>query len=132
LGLGLTSVALVSGTAAAWLANSFASKPLMQSQLTQNQAGVVDGTSLSGTGLSFAQLTHPVNILVLATTSLPEDIDFGKHRPSQSETLKYAHSFDGSQTPYSCCDLTRTPRKWSCCPFPEIPARRLQGMECEN
>lgn len=74
LGLGLTSVALVSGTAAAWLANSFASKPLMQSQLTQKQAGVFDGTSLSGTGLSFAQLTHPVNILVLATTSLPEDI----------------------------------------------------------
>jgi len=95
LGLGLTSVALVSGTAAAWLANSFASKPLMQSQLTQKQAGVFDGASLSGTGLSFAQLTHPVNILVLATTSLPEDIDFGKHRPSQSETLKYAHSFDG-------------------------------------
>lgn len=65
LWLGMTGVALVSATAGTLLAISFGSKPLMQSQLNLNQAGVLDGQSISGTGWQFSQLTHPVNILIL-------------------------------------------------------------------
>ncbi len=89
LGLGMTCVALVSATAGALLAISFASKPLSSSQLTQKEAGVFDGTSLSGTGLSFAQLTHPVNILILG---IDNDDNFDRPHLSTKSTSAQALS----------------------------------------
>lgn len=93
--VGMTGVAMVSATVGALLAVSFSSKPLMQSQLSSKEAGVFDGTPLSGTGLQFSKLTRPVNILVLGMSVLPEDI---KNPPPETRNLSYSpqvNSFDG-------------------------------------
>ncbi|MBV8887182.1 MAG: LCP family protein [Chroococcidiopsidaceae cyanobacterium CP_BM_RX_35] len=87
-GLVLTSVGLVSTTAGALLAISFASKPLMQSQ-SQKQAGVFNNASISGTGLSFAQLTHPVNVLILG---IDNDDNFDHPQLSTKSTSSQALS----------------------------------------
>ncbi|MBV9385320.1 MAG: LCP family protein [Chroococcidiopsidaceae cyanobacterium CP_BM_ER_R8_30] len=88
-GLALISAGLVSTTAGALLAISFASKPLMQSQLAQKQAGVFNGASISGTGLSFAQLTHPVNVLILG---IDNDDNFDRPQLSTKSTSAQALS----------------------------------------
>jgi len=88
-GLGLTSVALVSTTAGALLAISFASRPLMQSRLAQKQAGVFDSASISGTGLSFRQLTRPVNVLILG---IDNDDNFDHPQLSTKSTSAQALS----------------------------------------
>jgi len=92
---GMTSVVIASATAGALLAVSFASKPLMQSQLNQNQAAVFNGAPISGRDLQFSQLTRPVNILVLAMSVLPDDV---KNPPPETQNLSYSpqlNSFDG-------------------------------------
>ncbi|MBV8884584.1 MAG: LCP family protein [Chroococcidiopsidaceae cyanobacterium CP_BM_RX_35] len=87
-GLALTTVGLLSTIAGGLFAISFASKPLMQSQ-AQKQAGVFNSASISGTGLSFAQLTHPVNVLILG---IDNDDNFDHPQLSTKSTSAQAFS----------------------------------------
>jgi LCP family protein required for cell wall assembly len=96
LTIGLSGVAIASATAGAMLAVSLASTPLMQRQLTPEEAEVFDNGDLS-TGMNFRlpQLTRPVNILVLGVKVLSSDIE---NPPEESLDLGYhalVNSFEG-------------------------------------
>lgn len=94
---GLAGVALVSATAGALLAMSFASTPLMQRELSPEQASVFSkGERISKNNrLQLPELTRPVNILVLGLKVLTTDI---QNPPTNLKKLRYqalVNSFDG-------------------------------------
>lgn len=94
---GLAGVALLSATAGALLAMSFASTPLMQRELSPEQASVFskgDRISKNNT-LQLPELTRPVNILVLGLKVLTTDV---QNPPAHLKKLRYqalVNSFDG-------------------------------------
>jgi hypothetical protein len=71
--VGMSGIAMVSATAGALLAVSLTSTPLMQAELSPQEAAVFDSDRISGQGLRFSQLTRPVNILVMGMSVLPPD-----------------------------------------------------------
>ncbi|MGL5033319.1 MAG: LCP family protein, partial [Microcystaceae cyanobacterium] len=78
--LGLTTVALLSAIAGAFLAISMASAPLGQSKLTPKQAAVFSQEkTISYKNLNLPQLSRPVNILVLGTKVLSSDVGQGNN-----------------------------------------------------
>jgi LCP family protein required for cell wall assembly len=94
---GLAGVAVLSATAGALLAMSFASTPLMQRELSPEQASVFskgDRISKNST-LQLPELTRPVNILVLGLKVLTADV---QNPPANLKKLPYqalVNSFDG-------------------------------------
>ncbi|MBD2093199.1 LCP family protein [Microcoleus sp. FACHB-1515] len=95
--LGLGAVAISSATAGALLAMSLTSTPLLQSQLSPEDADVFnEGESISSdTNFRLPQLTRPVNILVLGIKVLTSDLD---DLPESSRNQGYhalVNSFDG-------------------------------------
>ncbi|MEW5860514.1 MAG: LCP family protein [Cyanobacteriota bacterium] len=95
LGLGLTGVAMLSATAGALLAVSFSSTPLLQSQLSPEEAAVFDGDRISRTSMRLPELTRPVNILVMGIKVISSDLD---NPPAETKNLGYhalVNSFEG-------------------------------------
>ncbi len=94
LWMGFTGVAMLSATAGAMLAVSLSSMPLLQSQLSPDEAAIFGkGGSIARSSLRLPELTRPVNILVLGTKVLTSDLD-----QPQDENLGYhalVNSFDG-------------------------------------
>lgn len=91
--LGMGGIALMSATAGALL--SLSSTPLMQANLSADEAAVFDGDRISGGGLRFSELTRPVNILVMGMSVLPPDV---QNAPEETKSLGYLpqiNSFDG-------------------------------------
>lgn len=87
LALGLFSVAGLSAAAGALLAVAIAGTPLMQSNLSAEEAKVFTKDDIS-TGMNFRlpQLTRPVNILVLGVKVLASDVD---NPPATAQGLGY-------------------------------------------
>jgi len=95
LGLGLSGVAMLSATAGAMLAVSLSSTPLLQSQLSPDEAAVFDGDRISRTSLRLPELTRPVNILVMGIKVISSDLD---NPPPETQNLGYhalVNSFEG-------------------------------------
>lgn len=94
--VGMTGVAMLSATAGALLAVSLSSTPLMQSQLSPEEEAIFgQGDRISRTGLRLAELTRPVNILVLGVKVLSSDIG---NPPPETQDLGYhaaVNSFEG-------------------------------------
>lgn len=95
--LGLTGVAVASAAAGALLAVGLASTPLLQSQLTPEEAEVFsqENPISSGVSLRLPKLTRPVNILVLGIKVLTSDLE---DPPYNSDDLGYhalVNSFEG-------------------------------------
>ncbi|MGK7888489.1 MAG: LCP family protein [Leptolyngbyaceae cyanobacterium] len=95
--LGLTGVAITSAAAGALLAVGLASTPLLQSQLTPEEAEVFSQEEpiSSGVSLRLPKLTRPVNILVLGIKVLTSDLS---NPPADREDLGYhalVNSFEG-------------------------------------
>lgn len=93
--VGMSGIAMISATAGALLAVSLSSTPLMQANLSADEAAVFDGDRISGGGLRFSELTRPVNILVMGMSVLPPDV---KNPPPDTKNLRYlpqVNSFDG-------------------------------------
>lgn len=93
--VGMSGIAMVSATAGALLAVSLTSKPLMQAELSPDEAAVFDGDRIAGDGLKFSELTRPVNILLLGMSVLPPDV---KNPPTETQHMRYQpqlNSFDG-------------------------------------
>lgn len=93
----MAGVASVSATAGALLAVSLSSTPLMQEQLSPEEAQVFSqGEPIStGSNLRLPRLTRPVNILVLGVKVLSSDVE---EVPPEVEELGYhalVNSFDG-------------------------------------
>ena len=94
LGLGFSGVAMLSATAGALLAVSLSSTPLLQSQLSPEEAAIFGkGGSISRGTLRLPELTRPVNILVLGTKVLSSDLDQKPVDDSGYEPL--VNSFEG-------------------------------------
>jgi polyisoprenyl-teichoic acid--peptidoglycan teichoic acid transferase len=74
LGFGLTGVAMLSATAGALLAVSLSATPLMQRQLSPQEAAVFNQGGISTTNLRLPELTRPVNILILGTKVLASEL----------------------------------------------------------
>lgn len=95
LGLGLSGVAMLSATAGAMLAVSLSSTPLLQSQLSPDEAAVFDGDRISRTSMRLPELTRPVNILVMGIKVISSDLD---NPPPETQNLGYhalVNSFEG-------------------------------------
>lgn len=95
VGLGLTGVAMLSATAGALLAVSLSSTPLLQSQLSPEEAAVFEGDRISRTSLRLPELTRPVNILVMGIKVISSDLD---NPPPEAQNLGYhalVNSFEG-------------------------------------
>lgn len=97
LGIALVGVASISATAGALLAVSLSSTPLLQENLSAEEAQVFnqDEAILSGGNLRLPRLTRPVNILVLGTKVLTTDVE---DVPPELEDVGYhalVNSFDG-------------------------------------
>ena len=93
--VGMSGIAMISATAGALLAVSLSSTPLMQANLSADEAAVFDSDSISGGGLRFSELTRPVNVLVMGMSVLPPDT---QNPPSKVRDLGYlpqVNSFDG-------------------------------------
>ncbi|WP_442957261.1 LCP family protein, partial [Phormidium sp. CCY1219] len=71
---GLSGVAMISATAGALLAVSLSSTPLMQTQLSAEDAAIFSQNDLAQTNLRLPELTRPVNILVMGTSVLTSDL----------------------------------------------------------
>ncbi|MDJ0616542.1 MAG: LCP family protein [Calothrix sp. MO_192.B10] len=93
--MGMTGIALVSATAGALLAVSLTSKPLMQANLSADEAAVFDKNRISGEGLRFSELTRPVNVLVMGMSVLPPDINQSEEETKKLGYLPQLNSFDG-------------------------------------
>jgi LCP family protein required for cell wall assembly len=94
--VGLVGVAIASATAGALVAATLASTPLLQSQLSPEDADAFDQDGIS-TGETFRlpRLTRPVNILVLGIKVLSSDVE---NPPPELRNLGYhalVNSFDG-------------------------------------
>ena len=97
LGIALAGVASVSATAGALLAVSLSSTPLMQQQLTAEEAEVFSQEQPISTGgnLRLPRLTRPVNIMVLGMKVLTSDVN---EVPPELQDVGYhalVNSFDG-------------------------------------
>lgn len=94
--IGLTGVAAISATAGALLAVALASTPLLQSQLSVEEAEVFAQDDIStGMSLRLPRLARPVNILVLGIKVLSSDLP---DPPEGTEDLGYhalVNSFEG-------------------------------------
>lgn len=95
---GLVGASLLSATVGALLAFSLSSTPLLQHDLSPEEAAIfaAEGDLVNdGMPLTFPRLTRPVNILVLGTKVLSTDLD---NPPPESQGLGYhalVNSFDG-------------------------------------
>jgi polyisoprenyl-teichoic acid--peptidoglycan teichoic acid transferase len=97
IGVALAGVASVSATAGALLAVSLSSTPLMQAQLSPEEAEVFNQEEpiSSGSSLNLPRLTRPVNILVLGMKVLTTDVE---EVPADLQDVGYhalVNSFDG-------------------------------------
>lgn len=97
VGIALAGVASISATAGAFLAVSLSTTPLMQEQLSPEEAKVFsqDDPILGGSNLRLPRLTRPVNILVLGIKVLSTDLE---DAPPELQDLGYqalVNSFDG-------------------------------------
>lgn len=97
LGIALAGVASVSATAGALLAVSLSATPLLQEQLSAEEAQVFnqDDPISSGGNLRLPRLTRPVNILVLGIKVLSTDLE---QSPPDLQDVGYqalVNSFDG-------------------------------------
>jgi LCP family protein required for cell wall assembly len=95
--LGLSAVAVVSAGAGALLAVAIASTPLLQSNLSPEEAEVFEQEESISTNMTFRmpELTRPVNILVLGVKVLVSDL---ADPPPELADLHYdalVNSFDG-------------------------------------
>ena len=94
IGLGLGAVAAASATAGAILAVSLSTAPLLQSQLSADQASAFNQeATVSYQNLKLPILNRPVNLLILGTKVLTSETD-----PAFSDELGYhalVNSFDG-------------------------------------
>ncbi|MGK7871975.1 MAG: LCP family protein [Xenococcaceae cyanobacterium] len=76
IGLGLSGVAMLSGTAGALLAFSLSATPLRQTALTPEEEAVFSQEeTISYKSLRLPELTRPVNVLVLGTKVLTSEVD---------------------------------------------------------
>jgi polyisoprenyl-teichoic acid--peptidoglycan teichoic acid transferase len=95
----LTGVAMLSATAGALLAVSLSSTPLMQRQLSPEEASVfAQGDRISTRmNVQLPELTRPVNILVLGTKVLTSEVAAEELPPSMRDLHYQAlvNSFDG-------------------------------------
>lgn len=73
--LGLAGVAMISATAGALLAVSLSTTPLMQHQLSPEEAAVFSQGDLTKVNMRLLELTRPVNILILGVKVITADID---------------------------------------------------------
>lgn len=97
IALVLTVASLLSATAGALLAVSLSSTPLLQHQLSSEDAAVFDqnGEAIASGNLNLPALNRPVNILLLGTKVLTSDIP---DLANKSEELGYhalVNTFDG-------------------------------------
>ncbi len=95
--LALTAASMVSATAGALLAVSLSSTPLLQSQLSPEDAAFFEknGGSIASGNLNLPALNRPVNILLLGTKVLTSDIP---ELEGKSEELGYhalVNTFEG-------------------------------------
>jgi len=93
--VGMSGIAMISATAGALLAVSLSSTPLMQANLSPDEAAVFDKDSIAGGGLRFSELTRPVNVLIMGMSVLPDDVP---NPPSEVRDLGYlpqVNSFEG-------------------------------------
>ncbi|MGH2414169.1 MAG: LCP family protein, partial [Microcystaceae cyanobacterium] len=98
VGLGLTSVALISATAGALLAVSLSTTPLRQTQLTpKEQAVFSQENAIAYKSLNLPQLSRPVNILVLGTKVLTSETDEPEYKLNNADLGYHAlvNSFKG-------------------------------------
>ena len=93
--VGMSGIAMISATAGALLAVSLSSTPLMQANLSADEAAVFDSDSISGGGLRFSELTRPVNVLVMGMSVLPPDVQNSSSKVSDLGYLPQVNSFDG-------------------------------------
>jgi polyisoprenyl-teichoic acid--peptidoglycan teichoic acid transferase len=75
VGLGLTTVGVVSAAAGALLAFSLSATPLRQARLTPEEAAIFGDEAISTQNLKLPALTRPVNILIVGTKVLASDLD---------------------------------------------------------
>ena len=96
MSIALVGVALISATAGAILAATLASTPLLQNQLSAEDADAFDQDDIStSTNFQLPRLTRPVNILVVGVKVLSSDLD---NPPEEVQNLGYhalVNSFDG-------------------------------------
>ncbi|MGJ3248946.1 MAG: LCP family protein [Elainellaceae cyanobacterium] len=95
LTFGLTGVAIVSAAAGALLAVALASTPLLQSNLSPEEADVFEQDDISSADFRLPRLTRPVNILVLGIKVISSDL---QNPPPELQDLGYhslVNSFEG-------------------------------------
>lgn len=93
--VGMSGVAMASATAGALLAVSLTSTPLMQANLSPDEAAVFESDRISGSGLRFSELTRPVNILVMGMSVLPPDSRQVSVDTKEIGYLPQVNAFDG-------------------------------------
>ncbi|NEQ96253.1 MAG: LCP family protein [Cyanothece sp. SIO2G6] len=95
--LGLTGVAITSAVAGALLAVGLASTPLLQSQLSPEEAEVFsqEKPMSSGVSLRLPKLTRPVNILVLGVKVLTSDLEDPLYSNDDLGYHALVNSFEG-------------------------------------
>ena len=93
--VGMSGVAMVSATAGALLAVSLTSTPLMQANLSPDEAAVFESDRIAGGGLRFSELTRPVNILVMGMSVLPPDSRQVSVDTKELGYLPQVNAFDG-------------------------------------
>ncbi|MEO0967553.1 MAG: LCP family protein [Cyanobacteria bacterium J06639_18] len=93
--VGMSGVAMVSATAGALLAVSLTSTPLMQANLSPDEAAVFENDRIAGGGLRFSELTRPVNILVMGMSVLPPDSRQVSVDTKELGYLPQVNAFDG-------------------------------------
>lgn len=92
---GLTGVAMISATAGALLAVSLSSKPLLQHQLSAEDAAVFSQDDMAKINLRLPELTRPVNILVLGVKVLTSDVENPSPEDNKLGYLALVNSFQG-------------------------------------
>lgn len=94
LGLGLSTIALISATAGAFIAVSLSTTPLRQSRLTADQEAVFSkDDAITYKNLRLPELSRPVNILVLGVKVLTSDVAETSHEELGYHAL--VNSFEG-------------------------------------
>ncbi len=93
--VGMSGIAMISATAGALLAVSLSSAPLMQANLSADEAAEFKSGSITGGGLRFSELTRPVNVLIMGMSVLPPDTQNAPSEVSDLGYLPQVNSFDG-------------------------------------